>query len=87
MTVPSSPTVRRFDDAAALVAAAADDVVAVIEQAQAERGFASIVLTGGTNGNALSEALRDKAIDWSRIDVFFGDERFVAGDDPDRNVL
>jgi len=86
MTAPNAD-VRRFDDAAALVAAAADDVVAVIEQAQAERGFASIVLTGGTNGNALSAALREKVIDWSRIDVFFGDERFVAGDDPDRNVL
>lgn len=83
----TEPTVRRFDDAAALVEAAADDVVAVIEQAQAERGFASIVLTGGTNGNALSAALRNRVIDWSRIDVFFGDERFVAGDDPDRNVL
>ncbi|KXO91375.1 6-phosphogluconolactonase [Tsukamurella pseudospumae] len=80
-------TVREFDDAAALVAAAADDLVAVIEQAQAERGFASIVLTGGTNGNALSAALREKVIDWSRVDVFFGDERFVPGDDPDRNAL
>ncbi|RDB49081.1 6-phosphogluconolactonase [Tsukamurella tyrosinosolvens] len=83
----TEPTVRTFDDADALVAAAADDLVAVIERAQAERGFASIVLTGGTNGNALSAALRDRVIDWSRIDVFFGDERFVAGDDPDRNVL
>ncbi|GAB3134680.1 6-phosphogluconolactonase [Tsukamurella serpentis] len=83
----TAPTVRTFDDADALVAAAADDLVCVIEQAQAERGFASIVLTGGTNGNALSAALRDKPIDWSRVDVFFGDERFVAGDDPDRNVL
>ncbi|BDH57909.1 6-phosphogluconolactonase [Tsukamurella sp. PLM1] len=87
MTAPSAPAVRRFDDAADLVAAAADDLVAVIARAQAERGFASIVLTGGTNGNALSAALRERAIDWSRVDVFFGDERFVAGDHPDRNVL
>ena len=33
MTAPSEPTVRRFDDAGALVAAAADDLVAVIAQA------------------------------------------------------
>lgn len=80
-------TVRRFDDSAGLVAAAVDDLVAVIESAQAQRGFASIVLTGGSNGNALSAALRERAIDWSRVDVFFGDERFVAAGDPDRNEL
>ncbi|CAM4106392.1 MULTISPECIES: 6-phosphogluconolactonase [Tsukamurella] len=83
----STTTVRRFDDAAALVAAAADDVAAVIAQAQADRGFASIVLTGGSNGNGVAAALRDRPIDWSTVDVFFGDERFVADRSADRNEL
>ncbi|WP_019204366.1 6-phosphogluconolactonase [Tsukamurella sp. 1534] len=84
MTV--APTsVRRFDDADGLVAAAANDLVAVIAEAQADRGFASIVITGGTNGNALSDALRGREIDWTRVDVFFGDERFVRDGSPDRN--
>ena len=65
----TEPTVRTFDDADALVAAAADDLVAVIERAQAERGFASIVLTGGTNGNALSAALREKGYRVATHDV------------------
>ena len=31
-----------------------------------------------------SSPARD-AIDWSRVDIFWGDERFVPADDPDRN--
>ena len=31
-----------------------------------------------------SSPARD-AVDWSRVDIFWGDERFVPGDDPERN--
>jgi len=57
--------------------------------AQAERGQASVVLTGGRIAAAVYRAVRDlparDAIDWSRVDVWWGDERFLPAGHPDRN--
>jgi 6-phosphogluconolactonase len=52
---------------------------------------ANVVLTGGTMGEKVLEAIRTSpashTIDWSRITFWWGDERFVARDDADRNEL
>jgi 6-phosphogluconolactonase len=62
-------------------------------------GFARIVLTGGGAGIAVLQELARldhaarvsadsypiAAVDWRRVHVFFGDERFVPRDDPERN--
>jgi 6-phosphogluconolactonase len=57
--------------------------------AQAVRGRASVVLTGGGVGIASLAAVRTSsaraAVDWSRVDVWWGDERFVAAADDERN--
>ncbi|MFJ9518784.1 6-phosphogluconolactonase [Kitasatospora sp. NPDC101801] len=71
--------------------AAAARLITRIVDAQAARGTASVVLTGGRNGNALLAAIaaspaRD-AVDWARLDLWWGDERFVAADHPDRNAV
>lgn len=70
--------------------AAAARLITRIVDAQASRGHASVVLTGGRNGNGLLAALaaapaRD-AIDWARLDLWWGDERFLPEGDPERNV-
>ncbi|SIR88090.1 6-phosphogluconolactonase [Williamsia sterculiae] len=74
-------------DADAVVAAAAQRFREVVTAAQSERGSASVVLTGGSNGIALLAALREDSgdIDWSHVDIFWGDDRFVPADDPERN--
>ncbi|GAA0697039.1 6-phosphogluconolactonase [Kitasatospora atroaurantiaca] len=71
--------------------AAAARLITKIVDAQSARGTASVVLTGGRNGNALLAAIaaspaRD-AVDWSRLDLWWGDERFVPSDDPERNAV
>jgi 6-phosphogluconolactonase len=47
------------------------------------------VLTGGGTGIAVLTELRDSsardAIDWSRLDIYWGDERFVPADSDERN--
>ncbi|QJU53555.1 6-phosphogluconolactonase [Herbiconiux sp. KACC 21604] len=52
---------------------------------------AHIVLTGGTMGAAVLESVRASAasdtIDWGRLHFWWGDERFVPKNDPDRNEL
>ncbi|WP_068271121.1 6-phosphogluconolactonase [Aldersonia kunmingensis] len=85
----SEQVIERFPDQDALVAAAAQRFIDVITAAQAARGSASVVLTGGGAGIALLEKLRadSGAIDWSKVDVFWGDERFVPATDADRNEL
>ncbi|MCX5045177.1 6-phosphogluconolactonase [Aldersonia sp. NBC_00410] len=85
----SEQIVERFSDTDALVSVAAERFVAVVTAAQAERGSASVVLTGGGAGIALLEKLRadSGSIDWSAVDVFWGDERFVPATDPERNEL
>ncbi|NSC21017.1 6-phosphogluconolactonase [Streptomyces albus subsp. chlorinus] len=76
-------------DKDALARATAERLIARLADAQDTRGTASVVLTGGRNGNALLGALassgdRDR-IDWSRLDVWWGDERFLPEGDPERN--
>ncbi|MGW0436019.1 6-phosphogluconolactonase [Micromonospora sp. NPDC003197] len=69
-------------------AVAARLIVRLID-AQAERGQAGLVLTGGRVAAAIYRAVRDlparDAVDWSRVDVWWGDERFLPAGDPERN--
>lgn len=86
----SAPQLVVHRDKELMARAAAARLITKIVDAQASRGSASIVLTGGRNGNGVLAALaaepaRD-AIDWGRIDLWWGDERFLPEGDPERNV-
>lgn len=81
--------IHRSPDTAALAHAAAERFVAVVVDAQKTRGSASVVLTGGGTGVATLKAVKDLGgdIDWSAVDVFFGDERFLPEGDSERNYV
>lgn len=85
----SKTSVLHYLDAQAVVDAARSRFVEVVTAAQQERGTASVVLTGGGTGIALLEALRKDSgsIDWSNVDIYFGDERFLPAGDPERNEV
>ncbi|WP_410618892.1 6-phosphogluconolactonase [Amycolatopsis sp. cmx-8-4] len=72
-----------------LAAAAAARLVTRLVDVQAAKGSASLVLTGGGTGIAVLTELRNSsardAIDWSRLDIYWGDERFVPADSDERN--
>src|SRR4051794_14103287 len=76
-------------DPAAVAAAAAQRLADRIAEVQAEQGHAHVVLTGGGVGIATLRALRtspgEAAIDWQRVDVWWGDERFLPYGHGDRN--
>ena len=74
-----------YDTADELASATADRLAAALASAQAARGTASVVLTGGRTGNAVLAALRSATLDWSSLDVYWGDERFLPAGDPERN--
>jgi 6-phosphogluconolactonase len=54
-------------------------------RAIAKRGRFSIAVPGGSAAEVLLPSLIASAIDWSRIDVFWVDERMVPPDDNDSN--
>ncbi|GFH35251.1 6-phosphogluconolactonase [Streptomyces pacificus] len=86
----STPQLVVHRDKELMARAAAARLITKIVDAQAARGSASVVLTGGRNGNGLLAALaaapaRD-AVDWNRLDLWWGDERFLPEGDPERNV-
>ncbi|MEU9115213.1 6-phosphogluconolactonase [Streptomyces sp. NPDC048483] len=85
----SAPQVVVHRDKELMAKAAAARLITKIVDAQAARGFASVVLTGGRNGNgllaALAEAPARDAVDWHRLDLWWGDERFLPDGDPERN--
>ncbi|NTY58963.1 6-phosphogluconolactonase [Mycolicibacterium sphagni] len=79
--------VETYPDTEALVTAVGDRLVESITSAIAARGQAFIVLTGGGTGIGLLKHVgaHDEAIDWSKVHIFWGDDRFVPADDAERN--
>lgn len=83
----SEQVIETYVDAGELAAAAGARLVGAITSAIGNRGQAVIVLTGGTVGIALLRHVAAYApdVDWSKVQLFWGDERFVPAEDPDRN--
>src|SRR5439155_20034304 len=68
----------------------ADSFLAACESAAlraiaARRRF-SLVIPGGSAAENLLPALARARLDWTRIEVFFSDERFVSRSDPASSV-
>ena len=81
-----STDVEVFPDSDALVQATGRRLVDAINAAVSARGQALIVLTGGGNGIALLRYLaEEQQIDWDKVHLFWGDERYVPEDDDERN--
>jgi len=76
-------------DASLLAEAVAARLAVRLLDAQAGRGEAGVVLTGGRIAadvyRALCASPAREAVDWSRVDVWWGDERFLPSGDPERN--
>ncbi|ORB68617.1 6-phosphogluconolactonase [Mycolicibacterium tusciae] len=82
-----STVVEKYPDTDTLVTAAGDRLVGAITEAISRRDRALIVLTGGGTGTGLLKRVREQAdgIDWSKVHLFWGDDRFVPADDDERN--
>ena len=79
-------TVEVFDSVDALQSRAAEHVTTAALRPAAEGRDAHIALAGGSTPRRLHELLaRDAGIDWSRVRLYWGDERTVPPDDPDSN--
>lgn len=87
---PVQPAIWVYDDAESVAGAIAGRLVTALAALQDAGDRPQLCLTGGTIANrAYAQVAREASrapLDWSRIDLWWGDERFVAADDDDRNA-
>lgn len=85
----SARTLRLFADVQALSEAASQEWVRCSREAIAARGRFTVALSGGSTPKRLYQLLAAEPfrsqVDWSRVEVFWGDERCVSPDHPDSN--
>lgn len=78
-----------FPDADSVAESTGSRLLLALADAIALRGSAHVVLTGGTVGIQLlaraAESPLAKLVDWTSVNVWWGDERFVATGHADRN--
>ena len=85
------PDVLVLRDADALAHQVAERLLEKLVRVQSEGRVPAIALTGGGIADQVHAAVArladESSVDWSRVDVWWGDERFVAADDEERNAL
>lgn len=85
----TEPEILLHPDANELAAAVASRLAARLREAQAAHGAASLVLTGGRIAEKIYASLAASAardtVDWARVEMWWGDERFLPPGDPERN--
>jgi 6-phosphogluconolactonase len=84
-----APKVTVLDSAEEVARVAAARFIELAQSATAERGRFAVALAGGSTPKRAYELLagdeyRDR-VDWSKVHLFFGDERMVAPDDAESN--
>lgn len=67
-------------------AALAEHIASALRTAIAERGQASLAVSGGKSPIPLFEALREQNLDWSKVTIVLADERVVPRDHADSNT-
>jgi 6-phosphogluconolactonase len=89
MNAPS-PRVEVHVDAADLAASVAGAFLRLLTVRQAAGEIPQVALTGGTIAERIHTEIAQLApgsnVDWSRVEFFWGDERFVAADSDERNA-
>ena len=85
----TSTTVVVHPTRASLADATAARLVVALLDAQNHRGVAHVSLTGGTMGSEIVRSLAAEparaAVDWSKVHVWWGDERYLPHGHPERN--
>lgn len=78
-------TTEVWPDPDALADAIARRIVDRLELVQRRGDVPRVVLTGGTIAAEAYSRIQPGAVDWSRVDFYWGDERFVPEGHADRN--
>ena len=79
--------VQVSEDKNSLAFAASDLISQIIESTLKNKSRAKIALCGGSTPKAAYSLLGKKNIEWSNVDVFLGDERWVDNESQDSNCF
>lgn len=86
-----TPTTRVYETPGELATAAARALLTAIAGAQASGAVPAICLTGGSVADRVHHELArlgaTSAVDWTAVDFWWGDERYVESASPERNAL
>src|SRR3990167_2681182 len=83
--LPNAQAIAVHDDPEELSVAVAHRIADMAAQAIAVRGVFRIAWEGGEPPRRCYEKLRDLAVDWAHVQVYFGDERCLPDGDAQRN--
>ena len=86
----SAPRIEVHPDSSTLATAVAGELLARLADAQVAGHVPQVALTGGTIAEEIHREIArlspSTEVDWTQVVVWWGDERFVAPDSPDRNA-
>ncbi len=86
----SKPAIVIHPTAELLATAAAARLITLLIDRQATGAIPAIALTGGGTGIAVLRQVGQSparaAVDWSRVEIYWGDERFIPAADGERNA-
>lgn len=81
------PTIKVVDNPDVLADLAAETIARILTERMAEKdGPVTVFLSGGSTPRVTYTRLRDADVDWSRVHLFLGDERWVALDHVESNA-
>lgn len=90
MTTPLTPRIEVHDDDQALATAVAGELLSRLADAQEAGRVPHVALTGGTIAEVVHREIARLApaseVDWTRVVVWWGDERYVDPGSSDRNA-
>lgn len=85
----ATPNLQIFADASEVARAAALRFIEIAQESTTARGRFSVALAGGSTPKRIYELLASDELcdqlDWSKVHIFFGDERCVPPDDAESN--
>jgi 6-phosphogluconolactonase len=91
MSGTGDPQLEVLADADGLARSVASRLVRHVRRLQDDGRMPSVVLTGGSIAERVHRAVLEAPgcadVDWSRVQFWFGDERFVPAADPERNAV
>lgn len=76
-----------LDDAEAVAEAACERIIKLAEDAIQTRGVFRLVLAGGSTPEKAYQLLAKASSNWQQWEIYFGDERCLPIDNPERNSV
>ena len=86
LKLPQGVNAHTFKNPAVMAEGLASSVATQLNQAIAEQGVATLVVSGGRSPVAFFESLVKQPVDWSKVVVSLADERWVPVEHADSNA-